>query len=91
MKKILIVILSVLGILSIWFETAFPQEVPRLTKEQLRPMLGNPDVIIIDVRIGPEWANSSKKIKGAIREEPGAVGSWMDNYPKDKTLVFYCS
>ncbi len=90
MKKVLMMILSILGIL-IWVETALPQEAPRLTKEQLRSMLGNPDVIIIDVRVDSEWTNSGKKIKGAIREDPGALRSWMNNYPKDKTLVFYCS
>jgi hypothetical protein len=62
---------------------------PMMSKEELQPMLGNPDVIIIDVRAGGDWTSSDSKIKGAVREEPGKVDSWMDRYPKDKTLVFY--
>ncbi len=65
--------------------------VPRITKEELRDLLRNPDVIVLDVRIGEEWANSAKKIEGAVREDPAELKSWMKNYPKEKTLVFYCS
>jgi len=64
---------------------------PAISKEELQPMLGNPEVIIIDVRAGGDWTASDSKIKGAVREEPGKVDSWMDGYPKDKTLVFYCA
>ncbi len=64
-------------------------EVPRITKEELRPMLGNPDLVIIDVRIGDEWSKSKEKIQGAIREDPEKVNQWAVKYPKEKTLVFY--
>jgi len=64
-------------------------EVPRITKEELRPMLGNPDVVIIDVRIGDEWTKSNEKIQGAVREDPEKVDQWAAKYPQEKTLVFY--
>ncbi len=64
-------------------------EVPRITKEELQPMLGNPDVVIIDVRIGDEWTKSKEKIQGAIREDPQKVDQWAAKYPQEKTLVFY--
>jgi len=64
-------------------------EVPRITKEELRPMLGNPDLVIIDVRIGDEWAKSKEKIQGAIREDPEKVNQWAVKYSQEKTLVFY--
>jgi hypothetical protein len=66
-------------------------DVPRMTKEDLKPLLGNPDVIIIDVRAQGDWDNDTLMIKGTVREDPMKVPSWMDKYPKDKTLVFYCS
>ena len=65
-------------------------EVPRMTKEELLPMLGNPDVIILDVRIGDEWKKSPWKIKGAVRENPEkGVQPIAEKYPKDKTYVLY--
>jgi hypothetical protein len=66
-------------------------DAPRMTKEELRSLLGNPDVVILDVRVGPEWQNSKEKIQGAVREDPDEVKTWAEKYPKSKTLVLYCS
>jgi rhodanese-related sulfurtransferase len=62
-----------------------------MTKEQLLPLLGKPDIIIIDVRTNYDWDSSKVKIKGAVREEGMKFTSWMKKYPKDKTIVFYCA
>ncbi len=70
---------------------AFSQEAPRISKEEFNKMLGNPDVVLIDVRQATDWDASTVKIKGAVREEPGKAASWMDKYPKNKTLVLYCA
>jgi rhodanese-related sulfurtransferase len=71
---------------------AYYPEVPRITKEELRSLLGNPDVIIVDVRIEDHWKASQWKIKSTIREDPEKdINTWPDKYPKDKTLVFYCA
>jgi rhodanese-related sulfurtransferase len=68
------------------------EQVPRLAKEELRDMLGKPDVIAIDVRLKEQWDSSSVKIAGAQREDPGKkAGSWALKYPKDKTIVLYWS
>jgi hypothetical protein len=66
-------------------------DAPRMTKDDLKAMLGNPDLVIIDVRFGKDWTESDLKIKGAVREDPEAFGSWANKYPKGKTLVFYCA
>ena len=66
-------------------------DAPRMTKEELKAMLDSPDLVIIDVRQRMDWADSDSKIKKAVREDPGAVDSWTNKYPKDKTLVFYCA
>jgi rhodanese-related sulfurtransferase len=62
-----------------------------MTKEQLLPLLGKSDVIIIDVRSKYDWDESKVKIKGAIRQDGLKFGSWMKKYPKDKTIVLYCA
>jgi len=64
---------------------------PKMSVEDLNARLGDPDVIVVDVRRGGAWEKSDLKIKGAVRENPSEVETWMDKYPKDKTLVLYCS
>ena len=65
-------------------------KVPRMTKEELKPLLGNPDVIVIDVRVEEEWKEAKWKIQGAVREDSEKdINLWVNKYPKDKTLVFY--
>jgi len=63
----------------------------RIGKDDLRRMLGNPDVVVIDVRTEKEWKKSDRKIIGATWEDAEEVHAWADKYPKDKTIVLYCS
>jgi predicted sulfurtransferase len=68
------------------------EKVPRMSKEQLKEMLGNPDVVILDVRTSSDWGKDQKKILGAIREDPNKpTKSWAEKYGKDKTIVLYCA
>lgn len=71
--------------------TALAVDVPRMSKEALKDQLGDPDVIILDVRSGSDWKASEFKIKGAVRENSRNVDSWASKYAKDKTLVLYCA
>jgi rhodanese-related sulfurtransferase len=88
---------TILLILLIVFAFAIPavlkadDTTPFMTKEQLRPLLGRPDVIIIDVRTKYDWDTSKTMIPGAVREEGMKFGTWMNKYPKDKTIVIYCA
>lgn len=66
-------------------------EAPRMSAEQLKSMIDDPNVIVIDVRQDSDLAESNAKIKGAVRENPAQPTAWMNKYPKEKTLVFYCS
>jgi hypothetical protein len=63
----------------------------RMAQEELKGRLGDPAVVIVDVRTEGSWKASESKIKGAVREDPARVENWIKKYPKDKTLVFYCS
>ncbi len=76
---------------SFFVAQAMAAGVPRISKEDLLALMTKPDVIIIDVRLSGDVADSSSKVKGAVREDPQKVETWMDKYPKDKTLVFYCA
>lgn len=70
---------------------ASAEEVSRMSKEELKSMMGDPKVIIIDVRTGSDWNESKLKIKGAVREEPRNANSWAGKYDKHQTYVLYCA
>ena len=65
------------------------QDVPRMTKEELKSLMGKADVVIIDVRSEHDWKDVDRMIQGAVREDPLKTAEWMEKYGKDKTLVFY--
>jgi len=91
-KLILLIAISVVFAAAAFFATpAAAQDVKRMTIEELKGMLGNPDLVIVDVRRDGDWKSSKVKIKGAVREDQDKVDAWMNKYPKDKTLVFYCA
>jgi rhodanese-related sulfurtransferase len=64
---------------------------PRIDKETLKSWLGNPEVVILDVRVAKDWQGSDKKIKGAVRQDPKDVKTWAASLPKDKKIVLYCT
>jgi len=67
------------------------KDVPRLSKEDLKAKLGQPDLAVIDVRLPGQLRPGEPKIPGAVIENPREVHNWMPNYPKKKTLVVYCA
>jgi rhodanese-related sulfurtransferase len=62
-----------------------------MTKDELRNLIEEGDVIVVDVRTGRDWKSSEYKIHTAVREDAAQVASWAKKYSKDKTLVFYCA
>ncbi len=66
-------------------------DAPRMPKEELKAMLGNPDLVIIDCLVGDQWKTVNQKLPGAVHEDPDNVDAWADKYPKDKTIVTYCA
>lgn len=96
MKGFLLTILAAVISLAVVGESGQPLmakdiavDAPRITKGQLRSMLGSPDVIVLDVLVQEQWEISDQKIPGALHENPEQVESWATKYPKDKTLVLY--
>ncbi len=62
-----------------------------MTKEELKPMLDDPDLVILDVRKGKDWKSSEFKIKGAQHAKPKAYAEWAGTYPKSNKFVLYCA
>ncbi len=90
-KNLFIGILFLFLGMRMYVTSAMSADVPRMTQDELRVLLGNPDLVILDVRARSDWTASDLKIKGAVREEPHGVESWANKYSKDKTLVLYCA
>jgi len=92
-RKVLAIVVAALIVLIVNTSryASAEDQIMRMTKEELKGQLGNPGIVIIDVRVGGSWKGSQYKIKGAVREDPTDVNSWITKYPKDKTLVLYCS
>ena len=75
-----------------YFQGLFAQDrTPRVTKEELRAMMGRPETVIIDVRTGLAWKMSNRKIKGAVREDAEDPRPWVGKYSKDRVFIFYCA
>ena len=96
MKKTTYLAALVVAVVGFFGAPAFAQtkamieSVPKISIDGLKAQLGNPDFIIIDVRTAHDWDESKTKIKGAVREDFEKSSSWVDKYPKEKTIAFYC-
>jgi hypothetical protein len=71
--------------------TLSADDVPRMDKDELKALLDNPDVVIIDARTPSDWKKSENKIKGAHRLDQSNTESVETMYPKEKTIVVYCA
>ena len=89
--NLLVAVVTVFALAAVFAMPAAAQEAKRMTIEELKGMLGNPDLVIVDVRRDGDWNSSAIKVKGALREDPEKVDTWMSKYPQDKTLVYYCA
>ena len=78
-------------LMGLFANAAVAEDVSRMTKEELKTMIGEFQVVVIDVRTGKDWDGSKLKIKGAVREEPKKATSWAGKYDKQKTYVLYCA
>ncbi len=90
-KKLFIGIVFLFLGMGVYVTSAMSVDVPRMTQDELRALLGNSDLVILDVRASSDWTASDLKIRRAVREEPDDIESWANKYSKDKTLVLYCA
>ena len=64
-------------------------EIDRISPDDVNQLLGQPGIVIIDVRKPRDWSRTSQKILTAVRHDPSKVDQWAGKYRKDKTLIFY--
>ena len=90
-EKLRLLFCSVLLLFLMLPGSVYADDVPRISKEQLRDLIGNVDNVILDARLAKEWRKSDGKIPGAVRVDPHDVSSWAGEYAKDQSIVVYCS
>jgi len=90
-KKSLPILILIVLTIGLFTTLTLSADVPMMTKDELKAMLGNPDLVIFDVRLGSDYFSSDLKIKGAVRPIGRCVGDAALSYPKGKTFVLYCS
>ena len=73
------------------FSMAIGKSVSLITKEELKPILNDESLVIIDVRDGRDWRSSEFKIPGAVHGDPKKFSDWGKGFSKDQTLVLYCA
>lgn len=71
--------------------TAAAKDVSLMTTDELKDILTDKDVLILDTRSGRDWSASEFKIQGAVRAAPDKVDTWAGNFEKDKKVVTYCA
>ena len=90
-KLRLLLVLAFMFLFTLVMPTYGADNVPRMSIEQLNEILGNPNLVLLDVRTEKDWGKSDRKIVGAVRVDPNDVDSWADNYTKDQRIVLYCA
>ena len=86
--------LAALGILVVFISCTTmqrAQNVPRISKDELKAKLGSSGMVLIDVRTESDWEKSDEKIAGALRIDPENVDVWAANLPKGKEIILYCA
>lgn len=94
-KKLLAALMLILLTIGLFATLTLSADVPMMTKDELKAMFGNPDLLILDIRPGRDYMFSDFKIKGADRPYGMTMGhitpSQFPSKDKDKTIVFYCA
>lgn len=70
---------------------AMAAEVPRMNIDELKGLLDDPGIVVLDVRTEKDWQAADVKIRGAVRKDPKKVAEWSGELDKTKTYVLYCA
>jgi rhodanese-related sulfurtransferase len=89
MSKFIGIALAIFAVVFMTAGTACATD--RITKEDLKEILGQPGIVIIDVRTHGDYIGTTMKISGSVREDPTNVISWAGKYSKDLTIILYCA
>jgi hypothetical protein len=84
----LLVVLALCGVLRTT-QAAAADDVPRISKEEAKALLGKPNVVFIDARVDKAWKESSQQITGAVRVDEFDLETQAANYGKGAKFIIY--
>ena len=58
--------------------------------EELKSVLGNKDLTVIDVRRKEDYTADNSVIPGSTWFDPANIDNWCSTMPQDKDVVLYC-
>lgn len=90
-KRMILTVFIFAAVFTLLTSIGIAANTEKITKEELKKIMGEETVLILDVRTGRDWSSSEFKIKGALRVNPKEFNTWSNRYPKDNTLVLYCA
>ncbi|TVM16430.1 hypothetical protein DPQ33_12505 [Oceanidesulfovibrio indonesiensis] len=67
------------------------ESVARMDKDTLKSRLGDPGLMILDVRTNSDWNGSEFKLPGAVRLSPDDVEDAVGKLDPTKEYVLYCA
>ena len=67
-------------------------EVTRVTVDELKQRMDRgEEFAFVDTRNPKAWAEADKKLPGAIRLPADEVEEYLNEIPKDRTVITYCT
>lgn len=61
-----------------------------INPQELKSILGNKDVEVIDVRRKEDYAADNNVIPGSTWFDPANIDNWCSTLPENKEVVLYC-
>ena len=67
-------------------------EPSRISVDEVKTLMdrGEP-VLLIDTRNPHDWGESDVKLPGAVRIHYSELGQYLDELPRDRLIVTYCT
>ncbi len=87
MKKLITFLLAITFLMS---GQVLAASIARMDKDELKSLLGDKNLVVLDVRVGRDWNSSEFKIKDAVRMAPSDIDQ-VEKYPKNTKFVLYCA
>jgi rhodanese-related sulfurtransferase len=61
-----------------------------IPSQELKAMLGNSNLTLIDVRRKDDYAADQSAIPGATWLDPAEINNWCNTLPNDQEVILYC-